>query len=64
MRKVQLNVVLWILWTSLLLKHTVRTISDPFVITQHFGDIPEEYQTEVLNKVTNNSKDMMFNIQP
>lgn len=44
---------------DLLLKHTVRTISDPFVITQHFGDIPEEYQTEVLNKVTNNSKDMI-----
>ena len=44
---------------DLLLKHTVKTIYDPFVITQHFGSIPEEYQKDVLDKVTNGSKDLI-----
>lgn len=44
---------------NLLLKHTVKTIYDPFVITQHFGSIPEEYQKDVLDKVTNGSKDLI-----
>lgn len=43
---------------DLLLKHTVRAIYDPYVITQHFGDIPEEYQNEVVNRLTNNSNDL------
>lgn len=44
---------------DILLKHTIRTIYNPHVITQRFGDIPAEYEAEVLDKLTNNSKDMI-----
>ena len=42
---------------NLLLKHTVNTIYNPYIITQHFGDIPKEYENDVINKLTNNSQD-------
>lgn len=44
---------------DVLLKHTIRTIYNPYVITQHFGDIPQEYETQVLDELTNKSKDMI-----
>lgn len=43
---------------DVLLKHTIQTIYNPHVITQHFGDIPEEYESQVLDKLTD-SKDMI-----
>lgn len=45
--------------SDLLLKHTVRTIYDPHTITQRFGNIPQEYETKVLDELTNNSKNMI-----
>ena len=44
---------------DLLLKHTVKTIFDPFLITQRFGDIPAEYKSSVIDKITNNSKNLI-----
>lgn len=44
---------------SLLLGHTVRTIFDPFTITQHFGDIPDEQENDVIDKLTNSSKNLI-----
>ena len=40
---------------DILLKHTIKAIADPFTITQHFGDIPQEYKKDVIDKITNNS---------
>ncbi len=37
------------------LKETINTIADPFVITQNFGDIPKEYVPKILEIGTNNS---------
>lgn len=45
--------------SKLLLKHTLRTIANPFIITQHFGDIPAENKPEVLDILTNNSKNLV-----
>jgi hypothetical protein len=44
---------------DVLLKHTLKTIADPFTITQRFGDIPEEYKPEVIGKITNNTKNLI-----
>jgi len=33
---------------SVILKETINSISNPYVITQQFGDIPKEYQDEAL----------------
>lgn len=44
---------------DILLKHTVRTIADPFTITQRFGDIPEEYKPAVIDNLTNSSKNLI-----
>lgn len=45
--------------TDILLKHTIATISNPHVITQRFGDIPEEYKPGIINELTNNSKNLI-----
>ena len=45
--------------SDLLLKHTLNAIYNPYIITQHFGDIPEEYEQEVIDIMTNNSKNMI-----
>lgn len=45
--------------SDILLKHTVKTIADPFSITQRFGDVPDEYKPDVISKITNNSKNLI-----
>ncbi len=42
-----------------LLKDTLISVTDPYTITQKFGDIPDEYKTEVINKLTNNSPNLI-----
>ena len=42
-----------------ILKDTLTSIANPYTITQKFGDIPEKYKDEVVNKITNNSKDLI-----
>ena len=37
---------------DVLVKHTLNTIANPFIITQHFGDIPNEKKPEVIDKLT------------
>lgn len=32
------------------LKETINTIANPYAITQHFGDVPKEYENEILKK--------------
>ena len=44
---------------SLLIKYTLNTIADPYTITQRFGDIPEQYKSEVINNLTNNSQNLV-----
>ena len=44
---------------DLLLRHTINTIADPYIITQHFGDVPEQYRDDVINKITGNSKNLI-----
>ena len=44
---------------DILLKHTVQAIADPYTITQHFGDVPEQYRDDVINKITSNSKNLI-----
>lgn len=41
---------------KVVLKETVNTIADPFVITQSFGDIPKQYVDEILQKAQKNPK--------
>lgn len=45
--------------SDILLKHTIRTIANPFVITQRFGDIPEQYKKAVIDNITNNSTNLI-----
>ena len=42
-----------------LLKDTLISVTNPYTITQKFGDIPDEYKTEVINKLTNNSTNLI-----
>lgn len=42
-----------------LLKDTLTSVTNPYTITQKFGDIPDEYKTEVINKLTNNSTNLI-----
>lgn len=35
---------------KMVLKETVNTIANPFKITQHFGDIPKQYENAILSK--------------
>ena len=44
---------------DILLKHTLKTIADPFTITQRFGDVPDEYKPSVIDSITNNSKNLI-----
>lgn len=44
---------------DILLKHTIKTLSDPHIITQRFGDVPDEYKPEVIDKLTNHSKNLI-----
>lgn len=44
---------------DLLLKHTVATIANPFIITQRFGDVPDEYKHGIIDSLTNNSKNLI-----
>ena len=44
---------------DLLLKHTVATISNPHIITQRFGDVPDEYKPSVIDDLTNKSKNLI-----
>ena len=44
---------------DLLLKHTVTAIYNPHTITQHFGDVPDEYKPEIIAKITNNTKNLI-----
>lgn len=41
---------------KMVLKETINTIADPFVITQRFGDIPKQYVGEILQKAQRNPK--------
>lgn len=41
--------------TAVVLKETINTIANPFVITQKFGDIPKEYVPKILEISKNNS---------
>lgn len=41
---------------KVVLKETVNTIANPFIITQNFGDIPEYYVKDILTKAKPNSK--------
>ena len=45
--------------TDILLKHTIATISNPHIITQRFGDVPDEYKPGIINELTNNSKNLI-----
>ena len=45
--------------SKVLLMHTIRTIADPFTITQRFGDIPEEYKDAVIDNLTNKDKNLI-----
>ena len=40
---------------KMVLKETINTIANPFVITQRFGDIPKQYVSEVINVAHKNS---------
>lgn len=40
---------------KMVLKETINTIANPFVITQNFGDIPKQYVPEVINIAHKNS---------
>jgi len=40
---------------KMVLKETINTIANPFVITQNFGDIPQKYVPEVVNIAHKNS---------
>lgn len=42
-----------------ILTDTLISVTDPYTITQKFGDIPNEYKTEVIDKLTNNSKNLI-----
>ena len=42
-----------------ILKDTLTSITNPYTITQKFGDIPEEYKEEVINNLTNNSTSLI-----
>lgn len=44
---------------DILLKHTLKTIADPYTITQRFGDIPQEYKADVIDRITNKSKNLI-----
>lgn len=44
---------------DVLLKHTLKTIANPHIITQRFGDIPQEYKPEVIDRITNKSKNLI-----
>ena len=44
---------------NILLKHTINAIANPFSITQRFGDVPDEYKPEVIDKITNGSKNLI-----
>ena len=44
---------------DLLLKHTIATITDPYIITQRFGDVPDEYKPGIIDSLTNNSKNLI-----
>lgn len=42
--------------SKVVLKETVNAIANPFVITQHFGDIPKSYVNSVLQNAQKNPK--------
>lgn len=42
-----------------ILQSTLQSIVNPYTITQKFGDIPDEYKNEVINKLTNNSTNLI-----
>ena len=44
---------------DILLNHTVKTIANPYIITQHFGDVPEQYRAYFTDQLTNNSKNLI-----
>lgn len=42
-----------------IMKDTLISIANPYTITQKFGDIPDKYKNEVVNRLTNNSKNLI-----
>ena len=44
---------------SKIMQDTLKSIANPYTITQRFGDIPDEYKETVVNKVTNNSQNLI-----
>ncbi|MCR5266015.1 MAG: hypothetical protein K6E29_05415 [Cyanobacteria bacterium RUI128] len=44
---------------DILLKHIIATIANPHIITQRFGDVPDEYKPGVIDKLTNGSKNLI-----
>jgi len=45
--------------SDILLKHTLTAIADPYSITQRFGNIPQDKKPEVIDNLTNNSKNLI-----
>lgn len=44
---------------SKIMQDTLKSIANPYTITQRFGNIPDEYKETVVNKVTNNSQNLI-----
>ncbi|MCD8377811.1 MAG: hypothetical protein LUB59_03385 [Candidatus Gastranaerophilales bacterium] len=44
---------------DILLKHTLNAITNPYCITQRFGDIPQDKKGGVIDILTNNSKNLI-----
>ena len=42
-----------------LIKHTLSAVYDPYTITQRFGDIPQSVKPDVLDILTDNSKNLI-----
>ena len=42
-----------------LVQSTLTSIANPYTITQKFGDIPKEYKNVVVDKLTNNSQNLI-----
>ncbi len=43
---------------AVMLKDTINTLTDPYIITQQFGNIPAKYQAQVMAAAGNNAADV------
>ncbi len=44
---------------DILLNHTIKTIANPHLITQRFGNIPDEHKREVIDLITKGDKNLI-----